>query len=51
MANNMYRIYRPGESYEVNGSSRNDAIFQLHIKTGMPEDYIKKNFFVKKIYG
>ena len=46
----VYRIFRPNESFDVEGANRDDAIYNLHIKTGMPEDFIKKQFMVKRVY-
>lgn len=47
----LYRVWRSDEVYEVTGFDRNDAIYNLHIKTGMPEDFIKKHFNIKRLYG
>lgn len=45
-----YHIFRTNESYNVQGSNREDAIYNLHVSTGMPEDFINKNFFIRRIY-
>lgn len=45
-----YRIYNANESWLVPAANREDAIFSLYCSTGMPEDFIKKNFYIERVY-
>lgn len=50
MVMGKYKIYGNGEQWFVYGLDREDAVFNLKKITGMPIDFIKKTFYIKRIY-
>ena len=50
MKKRKYRIYNANESWLVPADNREDAIFSLYCSTGMPEEFIKKNFYIERVY-
>jgi hypothetical protein len=50
MKKRKYRIYRPNEAYLVPADNKEDAIFSLYCSTGMPEEFIKENFYIERVY-
>ena len=45
-----YKIYGGGNEWFVTGNDKQDAIYELHKTTGMPIDFIKKTFYIKRVY-
>lgn len=50
MKKRKYKIYNSDQSWLVFAYNREDAIFNLYCSTGMPEEFIKKNFYIKRVY-
>ena len=50
MKKRKYKIYGNDREWFVDGFDREDAIFSLKQITGMPTDFIKKTFYIKRIY-
>ena len=45
-----YKIYGGGKEWFVTANDRQDAMGELRKITGMPIDFIKKTFYIKRVY-
>ena len=50
MGRRKYKIYGNNKQWIVYGLDREDAMFELKNITGMSIDFIKKTFYIERIY-